>query len=96
MLRVLIKFLTLQVENVHPFSYLGVAVVWILLLVSSISSLRSIEVSKPEKIAWFALILFLPILGLALYCLRCLSLADWSFLSPILSKPKQVLPQPKQ
>lgn len=91
MLSALLNFLTLRVENVHPMTYIGLAVIWILLLSASISSLQHIDLSKSRKLAWLMIIVLFPVVGLGLYCVRCLFTANWSFLDPIFSKPKQLL-----
>ena len=59
MLQVLIRFLTFNVMSEHPAVYWGLAAVWLILLLASVSSLRSQPLSMGAKVAWFALILFL-------------------------------------
>lgn len=88
MKNVIINFLTFQVMSVHPAVFIGLAVIWLLLLFASIASLRATAGSRFSKVAWFVLILLVPIVGLALYCFRCLLCANWTFLKPIFSKPK--------
>jgi len=88
MLQVLIRFLTFNVMSEHPAVYWGLAAVWLILLLASVSSLRSQPLSMGAKLAWFALILFLPLIGLGIYALRCLFTAEWSFFKPFLAPQK--------
>jgi hypothetical protein len=88
MLQILTRFLTLNVMSEHPAVYWGLAAVWFILLMVSISSLRSLPLSTSRKLAWFALILFVPLFGLGIYALRCLILGDWSFFKPFFVPPK--------
>lgn len=75
-------FLRLEVLNLHPMVYWGLAGVWLLLLLAAIASVRSLKISTAAKIVWLSLILALPILGLAIYALRCLACAKWEVLKP--------------
>jgi hypothetical protein len=88
MLQVLIRFFTFNVMSEHPAVYWGLAAVWLILLLASVSSLRSQPLSMGAKLAWFALILFLPLIGLGIYALRCLFTAEWSFFKPFLAPQK--------
>jgi len=88
MLQILTRFLTLNVMSEHPAVYWGLAAVWAILVMASISSLRTLPISKGAKVTWFALILLLPLLGLGIYALRCLFLGDWSFFKPFFVPPK--------
>ena len=92
MLQVLIRFFTFNVMSEHPAVYWGLAAVWLILLLASVSSLRSQPLSKGAKLAWFALILFLPLIGLGIYALRCLLKAEWTFMKPFLA-PQKTLKQ---
>jgi hypothetical protein len=88
MLQVAIRFLTFDVISEHPVVYWGLAVVWLILLLAAVSSLRSLEISFGAKTAWMLLILLVPLVGLGIYALRCLFLGDWSFLKPFFAPPK--------
>lgn len=87
MLQVVIRFFTLDVITEHPVVYIGLGVVWVALLLSSLLSILSYRISGLAKTLWFLLVLLLPILGLALYALRCLFVADWYFLKPLIAPP---------
>ncbi len=88
MLQVVIRFLTFDVVSTHPAVYWGLAGVWLILIVAAISSLRSLEIPTGAKVAWFLLILCVPLFGLGIYALRCLLKGDWSFLKPFFAPPK--------
>ncbi len=88
MLQVLIRFLTFNVMSEHPAVYWGLAVIWIILLAASVSSLRVVELPTEAKVVWFAVICCVPIFGLGLYAFRCLIKGDWGFLKPLLSPPR--------
>jgi hypothetical protein len=87
MLQVVIRFLTLEVITEHPVVYIGLGAVWLILLLAAAFSILAQRISRPWKAFWFLLVFFLPILGLAIYALRCLFLGDWSFLKPLLVPP---------
>lgn len=74
---IVIHFLRLEVLNLHPMVYWGLAGVWILILVSAFISVRSLSISTGAKAGWFFLIIAVPILGLTTYSLRCLFKNDW-------------------
>jgi hypothetical protein len=88
MLQVLIRFFTFNVMSEHPAVYWGLAAVWLILLLAAVSSLRSLPISTGAKVAWFALIFLVPLIGLGIYALRCLIMTDWSFFKPFLVPPK--------
>ena len=88
MTQALIRFLTFDVVSEHPAVYWGLAVVWVLLLVGAVSSLRTLEISFGGKFAWIFIIIFLPIFGLGIYAFHCLILGDWAFLKPFFAPAK--------
>jgi hypothetical protein len=88
MLQVVIRFLTFDVVSEHPAVFWGLAAVWLLLLVAAFSSLRSLEISLGAKVAWFSLILCVPLVGLGIYALRCLLKGNWSFFNPMIASSK--------
>lgn len=77
------NFLSLNVLNTHPAVYWALAAVWISLCVSAFHSLQSQEISAGSRALWVGVILFLPIIGLAVYSVFCLFKADWGFLKPL-------------
>jgi hypothetical protein len=86
----IIRFLTVNPLNEHPLVYWGLAVVWVVMILNCIASLRQQEMSIPARWLWFLVILLLPILGMALYLIRCLMTADYSFLKFVMGPPKKV------
>lgn len=75
-------FLRLEILNLHPMVYWGLAGIWLLLLLSAFASVRSLIISPAAKIVWVVVILALPILGLAIYAIRCLVRANWKGIKP--------------
>jgi hypothetical protein len=75
-------FLRLEILNLHPMVYWGMAGVWVLLLFSAFASVRSLSISTGAKIAWSLVILVLPIFGLSAYAIRCLFRSNWHALKP--------------
>ena len=84
---VIIRFLTFNPVNEHWGVIAGLCAVWLVLLTATCFSLRSQPLSLKAKLTWMAIIVAVPIVGMALYALWCLTRGDWSFLKPLLSKP---------
>lgn len=82
MIQVLIRLLTFNVMSEHPAVYWGLAAVWTVLLLTSVSSLRSLDIPARSKLLWFAFIFFIPLIGLGAYAVRCIVKSDWGFLRP--------------
>lgn len=72
----------------HPAVYWGLLVIWIVLITAAFLSLRQQAWGIAAKAIAFVFILGIPILGLSVYALICLFTADWSFLKPLLTKPR--------
>jgi len=88
MAEVVIRFLTFEVVTVHPMIYLGLAAVWLVLLITALMSVLSLRVGLLAKSLWMLLILTVPVIGLACYALRCLFRGDWSMLKPLMPQNK--------
>lgn len=86
MVEVVIRFFKLEVMSTHPMIYWGVGGVWLILLVAGFFSISSYSIPWWRKLLWALFILAFPILGLAIYAIRCLILADWSLLELITAK----------
>lgn len=80
---VITRFLNLDVMNYHPAVPWGILIVWVILLVAALLSLRQTDLSLGARFAWYALIFLVPIAGLAFYTLWSLFHADWTFLKPL-------------
>lgn len=78
-----INFLSLDVLNLHPALYWGLAAVYFLIFVSAFMSVRSLAISTGAKVAWLLIIIVIPILGLAVYALRCIFKANWNAFKPL-------------
>ncbi len=94
---IVINFLNLEVLNLHPAVYCGFAAIWLLLLISAVISVRTLEIPIAAKLVWLLLIFVVPIAGIGLYALRCLLKADWKALAPLFHSRKlnQQLPSAK-
>lgn len=77
------RFLQLEVINYHPIIPWGILIVYGFVLVSALSSLRSLLISRRSFWGWGILIVCVPFLGVAAYSIRCLFRSDWSFLKPL-------------
>ena len=89
----LLRFFLVQPLNVHPLVYWGLAVVWIVMILNCAASLRQQPISMAARWTWLILIIALPIAGMALYLLRCLVKADYSFLKFVMGPPKKIQKQ---
>lgn len=78
---IVINFLRMEVLNMHPAIYLGIAGAWVLLLFSAFMSLRSLSINTWAKVLWLLIIIALPVLGLFLYALRCLCMSNWGVIA---------------
>lgn len=88
MREIVFRFLTFDALNDHVMVHVGLIVTWIILIIAAIMSLRQQSISLTAKWIWFGLILCVPILGLAVYTMRCLFTADFGFLKFLLGPSK--------
>lgn len=88
MIQVVIRFLRLDVVSEHPMVYWGLGFVWLLLMITAFSSIRSLGISGLKKWVWFLVVLLFPILGLAIYSIFCLTRGNWTFLKAVFSQPR--------
>ncbi|MDF1852678.1 MAG: PLDc N-terminal domain-containing protein [Verrucomicrobiales bacterium] len=84
MIQVIARFLQLEVSTYHFVIPWSIGFLWLVLLGTTFSSLRSLDLEPRRKVFWGMVVLFLPLLGLAAYAFRCLICADWTFLKPLL------------
>lgn len=87
---VLIRFLKQDILSEHPAVYWGVGIIWLFLMIAAFASLRTQSFGISAKIFWILFLLFIPVIGLACYCLFCLTRGDWSGIKPLLIKPSAV------
>ena len=80
MLQVIINLLTLRALSTSAEVYLGLAAVWLLMLGAGIASVFSRAWPSWSKLVWCAVLVGMPVVGMALYCLWSLAIADYSFL----------------
>lgn len=76
---VLQRFFSFNAENTAPEIYFALALVYLILLAVSISSL--IKSPRRGKGLWLAAMILLPVVGLYFYALTALMTADFSFLA---------------
>lgn len=86
MLDVFTRFLTFEVISTHPVVPWAIGTTFLLLILSSILSITSLNIGRFAKTMWGLLIILLPIIGLFIYSLRCLCRSDWSILKPFFPK----------
>ncbi len=97
MLQVIINLLTLKALSTSAEVYAGLAAVWLLMLAAGIASVLSRTWSPALKFFWCLVLVALPVAGMAVYCLCCLFVADYSFLKVLgLSRThrEQLAPKP--
>ena len=85
---IVINFLSLEVLNLHPAIYWGLGGVWLLILISAFMSIRSLSINISAKVAWFLVIIAIPIFGLTAYALRCIFHGNWQILKPLFQTRK--------
>lgn len=86
----LVRFFTIDPLNEHPLIIWTLAAVWLVLVGNCIASLRVQPMSIATRWFWSILIVALPIIGMALYLLRCLVKADYSFLKFLMGPPSKI------
>lgn len=94
---VLINFLQLQAQNVEDVILMILAAIYILALLTTLTSVLSRPRGFLFKLAWFVLSVILPFVGMALYACYCISQADRSFFSQLgFSESKRATPVQQQ
>ncbi|WP_345784643.1 PLDc N-terminal domain-containing protein [Prosthecobacter sp.] len=89
MLTLLIKFLTLAPENVSKEVYWALGAIYFIFIIATILSIKKTTSSLALKLAWILLVTFLPVIGIAIYCIRCLASSDFHFLKQFSPAPPQ-------
>lgn len=89
MLTALIKFLTFAPDNVTKEVYWALAAIYLFLFLATLLSIKKTTHTHVPKLAWMLLITILPVIGIAIYCIRCLVLADFHFLKQFSPAPPQ-------
>lgn len=80
---VLIRIATLDAQNVIDYVYVAIVSIWVVMVITSIFSVRRLEIRAAAKIAWVVTILALPIVGMGAYCVRCLVKAEYPLLQQL-------------
>lgn len=76
MLTVLIRLVTLHAENVIPEVIWAMAIIYLLALLLTLTSVWSINRKAVGKMFWLLVVIFVPFVGIMAHCFRCLTLAD--------------------
>lgn len=74
------RFLKVDYQNMIPEVAIFAVGVWLLILVCAFLSIASQPISGKAKWLWVAVVVMVPLLGCAIYCVYCLSRQDYSFL----------------
>ena len=77
------NFLKMDVQTSIGLVYAGLAVVWLIILIAGISSIVTRPMGVVGKVAWILLIVAVPLVGMAVYCLYSLFRADYTFLQQL-------------
>lgn len=85
----IMRFLAINPLNDHPMIYWGMIVVWLVLVLNCFFSIRSLRIGLGQRWAWFLLVLCVPVVGMLIYLVRCLLVADYSFLKFMLGPPQR-------
>ena len=80
MLDIFINLLTLKALSTSAEVYVGLLVVWILMLAAGIASVWSRLWPARDKAVWCIALVCLPVVAMTTYCLWSLVIADYSFL----------------
>lgn len=94
MVDLLKRWLTFDAQNIIPEVWQALAVLWVALLIFSFTSVATLEISAAGKFFWLLIIICLPLLGLFLYCIRCLVRADYHQLEFLFFRRRNSKPKP--
>ena len=88
---VIMRLLTLRAENVTPEVLMALGFIYLGAVALCLSSVFRSTSSSVSRLAWMMLVIFLPVIGIFLYCFRCLILADYSALKQVgILNPKKI------
>ncbi|HCN29347.1 MAG TPA: hypothetical protein DIT64_11465 [Verrucomicrobiales bacterium] len=73
------RFFSFTAENVVPEIYAALGLVYLILLFVTLASVSKTQTNG--KLAWFMIVLLLPMLGMYFYAFWSLIKADYSFLT---------------
>ena len=72
-----VRWLNLDAQNFIPEVWAAVGVLWVLLVVFAIMSIRSQSMTARSKILWGLFVIAVPFVGLFIYCVYCLARVDY-------------------
>ena len=74
------RFLNLSAQNVTEEIFWVLGLIYFVALVVVLFGIWGLSIRTSAKVAWTLLTIVLPVVGPALFCVRCLFKADYSFL----------------
>ena len=77
------RFFALDAQNVIPYVYVAIGVVWVVMVVTTLFSIAGQELGRGVKVSWTLAVVFVPIVGMAAYCFRCLFTAEYPLLQQL-------------
>lgn len=80
MLTVLIRLVTLKAENVIPEVVWALAVIYLVALLLTLTSVWGTYKNYSTRLGWMVAVLALPFLGIMAHCFHALTLADMTSL----------------
>jgi hypothetical protein len=80
----LLRFINIQPLNDHEIISWAMALIWLLLILNCVASLRQQPITSTARLVWAVAIICVPILGMASYLVNSLFNADYSFLKFLL------------
>lgn len=89
MLTTIIKFLSFAPDNVSKEVFWILGIIYLFLLIATALSIKKTTNNLSSKLAWTLLVIVLPVIGIAIYCIRCLASADFHFLKQFSPAPPQ-------
>lgn len=89
MLTTLIKFLLFAPDNVSKEVYWALGAIYLSFLIATILSIKKTTPNLAFRLAWILLVTIIPVVGIFIYCIRCLISADFNFLKQFSPAPPQ-------
>lgn len=78
---IIYNLLNLSAQNISVEVIWALGVVYVVVLLVSLASIWSLSISFFRRLAWSLLSIGMPVLGISLYCMRCIAMADYSSLA---------------
>ena len=88
MIRTFTNWLRLDAQNLITEVWWAMAILWVALIVLGLLSVRSQNLTAGSKLMWVAAIICLPLIGLFVYCIFCLTRVDYYMIDFLFRKRK--------